>query len=191
MEEANGLQLQEIKSQSNPFPIDNIETMENLEKCIAAQIQDKSYVVAYLDYKVLIGTFENRGFHFFQNEEFDPKYIQKIRVFNQTQELYLWRSSDGMRGRYRTDEEGKETFVVDAEQVLFGTKAEPPDGGFTKITETRGTELTLPFSNLSVDDKRSRVFIKTRNYIDYNEVKQATYVDCRFMGFWNNGKELT
>ncbi|MCF6147693.1 MAG: TIGR03984 family CRISPR-associated protein [Candidatus Kuenenia sp.] len=190
MREANGLQLREIKSKSIPFPVKN-KDIEDFEKCISARISVKSYIVAYLDYKVLIGTFENGVFHFYKDEKFDPKHIQKLRVFNQTQELYLWRSSDGMRGRYRTDEEGKETFVVDAEQVLFGTKAEPPDSGFTKITETRGTELTLPFSNLSVDDKRNRVFIKTRNYIDYNEVNQATYVDCRFMGFWNNGKELT
>jgi len=65
--------------------------------------------------------------------------------------------------------------------------------GFTRIFEKRGTEIILPFTGLDVKDKTEgkRVFIQIRNYINYNKASQATYIDCRFVGFYNGGKELT
>lgn len=183
-----GLCPKTIKSEIDPTPLQLGNDM-NLKDIISQRMPGKSYVVAYLDYKVLIGTFDTTGFHFYDGKTFintfKPEYIQKLRIFNKTQEIFIWRSSEGLKGRLRIDETGDTAEVVDACQVLFGTKAEPLDGGFTKITENRGTELTLPFSNLSINEdyKRNRVFIKTRNYIGYNEVNQATYIDCRFVGF--------
>lgn len=187
----NRLMLELVYPQETPK--NQLLEKTKLIKLISQGISIKSHVVAYLDYKVLIGTFENGVFHFFQNENFDPKYIQKLRIFNKTQEMFIWRSSEGLKGRLRIDETGDTTDVIDAHQVLFGTKTEPTDGGFTKITEERGTEIILPFTGIDVQNKvkDKRVFIQTRNYVDYNEVYQATYVDCRFIGFWNNSKELT
>jgi CRISPR-associated protein (TIGR03984 family) len=83
--------------------------------------------------------------------------------------------------------------VVVANQVLFGTrKGKNCNERFTEITEDRGTSLILPFANFSVDDKRNRIHIKTHNYVGYNTVNQAIYVDCRFVGFTDgNGKVLS
>lgn len=190
----NRLMIESVYPQEAPKS--QLLEREKLIKLISQVISIKSYVVAYLDYKVLIGRYEDKAFCFSKKEDeaFKPKHIQKLRIFNETQEIFIWRSSEGLKGRLRIDETGDTTDVVDAHQVLFGTKAEPVDGNYTKITEKRGTELILPFVLSNIDAKRNRVFIKTRNYIDYidyNEVNQATYVDCRFVGFWNNGKELT
>lgn len=175
----NGLDLHTIKSKLEPY-----SNIDNLEEPLS-RISDQSFIVAYLDYKVLIGTYEDSRFYFYNNETFDNKYIQRLRVFNNDQELLVWRSHDGLNGRLRTDSDGDSTEVVDAHQVLFGTKSkpEPSDNSYTKIFEDRGTELILPFKELDVDEKKNRITIKTRNYISYNEVHQATYVDCRFVEF--------
>jgi len=184
MREDNGLKLDKIKSELK----NDITSLNDIQR----YIKTDSIVVAYLDYTVLVGLYKNSKFEF-HDTAFDiiknSQYIQKIRIFNKDEEFLLWRSGNGFKGRYRKDEKGDEIDVVDAEQVLFGTKAEPL-GNFTKLTEKRGTELILPFTGLTVDDKKNRVFIKTRNYISYNEAHQATYIDCRFMGFINNGKPL-
>lgn len=183
----NGLDLHQIKSKSTPVPCGNIG---NLEEFISQQISGDAFVVAYLDYKVLIGRFKDKKFQFHNNEKFESKYVQKLRVCNETQELLIWRSFDGLRGRLRTDETGNDTYVVDALQVLFGTEAESLNGNYTKISERRGTELILPFSRETLKqvqgdkwNKKNRVCIKTRNYIKPNDVHQATYEDCRFVCF--------
>lgn len=98
-----------------------------------------------------------------------------------------------MQYRLRHDNDGKDIYVVDAHQAMFGTKNESISNSFTKISEERVAPLILPFENIKLENNdkiKTRVFVKTRNYIGYNDVHQATYVDCRFMGFWNNGKEL-
>lgn len=179
----NGLHLHQIKSKSTPVPCGNIG---NLEEFISQQISGNSFVVAYLDYKVIIGRFEDKKFQFYNGENLELKYVQRLRVFNEAQELLIWRSSDGLGGRSRTDEAGNDTYVVDARQVLFGTEATFLDNNYTKISEKRGTELTLPFSGIDTmneKSKKNRVCIKTRNYIKPNDVHQVTYEDCRFVCF--------
>lgn len=185
MGESNGLILGKIKS-SEPKPVNDQDEIKNF-------ITTDSLAVAWLDYRVLVGRYEDNNFVFHDNHTLDFTYIQRIRIFNRNEELLLWRSDNGHKGRYRKDEGGDEIDVIDAKQALFGTDREVLQNGFTKIFEKRGTEIILPFTGLDVKDKTKdkRVFVKTRNYIDYNEAHQATYVDCRFMGFWNNGKEGT
>jgi len=177
----NGLELKTIRSETQPVSV----SKENLNSIVHSHFDAKSFAVAYLDYKVLIGTWENNAFHFSGNEQVKPKYIQKLRVFNLNKELLVWRSRGHLKGRLRTDDDnGAETEVVVAHQVLFGTKKGKKYGeNLTEITEARGTSLTLPFANLTVDDKRNRICIKTYNYVGYNALRQATYEDCRFVSF--------
>lgn len=180
--EANGLILKEIGSNTKPF--ENIKS-QMLESDIFRDFNEKGFVVAWLDYKVLIGTWGNEHFYFPNDETFENKYIQRLRIFNIDKELLVWRTGSGFHARLREDNmKGLGTHVVVAEQVLFGTKkGDDRKGNFTQITEDRGTTITLPFKDLQVDNKNRRVFIKTHNYVDYNAVYQATYVDCRFVGF--------
>jgi len=149
---------------------------------------DNGFIIIYLDYKVLIRKYGNGKIILLNGEEnFEPKFIQKLRLFNETQEFYIWKTEDKYKGRMRIDEEGEETDVIEANQVLFGTKGEVKDGK-TIITEERGTEITLPFEINGIDTKENRVKIKTINYIGYNEHGQAGYADNRFAGF-TFGKE--
>lgn len=183
---ANGLRLDTIKSEAIYVPVQD-GLMETVMECFSGSIP---FVVAYLDYKVLIGRLENSAFSFYGNETIDSKFIQKLRVFNDDRELLVWRSRDGLIGRLRTDGLGCDTDVVDAKQVLFGTK-DKGMGDFTRLTEDRGTVIILPFVGIDFDGKKKRVCIKTRNYVDYNSIThQATYVDGRFLAFSCAGNNL-
>ncbi|MBW2165006.1 MAG: TIGR03984 family CRISPR-associated protein [Deltaproteobacteria bacterium] len=178
----NGLKLIEIDSTvTRPFESKADESPENV---LIANIKEKSFAVVWLDYKVLIGTWDGKGFQFYDNKPFKNKYLQRMRVFNKDREMLIYRTGNGFKGRLRIDDkDGKGIEVIVAKQVLFGTKGASCNDSYTEITEKRGTSLVLPFGELNVDDKEKRIKIKTHNYIDYNAVKQATYVDCRFVEF--------
>jgi len=183
---ANGLSFGTIKSEARAVAIrDGL-----LDMLVEHFLDSKAFIVAYLDYRVVIGRFEGGSFSSCDNETIEAKFIQKLRVFDHEKELLIWRSRDGLNGRLRIDSEGQDTDVVDAEQVLFGTEANDM-GDFTRLTEDRGTEIILPFIAIDFDGKRKRVCMKTRNYIDYNKfTHQANYVDCRFVGFSCAGNNL-
>ena len=177
----NGLELKRIKSKAETINIDNI-------KSALSVFNSDGFVIAYLDYKVLIGRIKNNALLFFNNESIEEKYIQRLRLFNEQKELLIWRLDVGLRGRLRIDDEGEETYVVDANQVLWGTDREKLSDGWIRLFEERGTELILPFDEIPVDNRKNRLFLKTRNYIDFHpETYQASYVDCRFTGF-NKGE---
>jgi CRISPR-associated protein (TIGR03984 family) len=188
----NGLQFRQIKSS-----ISNLNSIEILDfKSLKSLVKDcfgqKGICIFYLDYKVLIGKYDGEDFIFHEEKEFEPRFIQKMRLFNIDRELFIWRENrNGFRGRLRIDEPGNETDVVDANQVLWGTKPEYR-GEFTEITEERGTKLVLPVKDLKVDNSENRAFILTRNYISYktydSTYEQAGYEDCRFVVFTDKNR---
>lgn len=172
MVEENGLKLDSMKSETKPY------SKSDFDSLVKYWGNDDGYFVAYLDYKVLIGQFCNGGF------EFDPKFVQKMRLFNKSKELYIWRQDENVfSGRLRTDGEGEDVDVIDAWQALYGTRCE-----VTSLTEDRGTNLAIPFSGLN-EKNNLPIRIHTRNYIHCNELGQAGYEDCRFVEFTNKDKK--
>jgi CRISPR-associated protein (TIGR03984 family) len=175
---ANGLELHEIKSKTVLFKIGNLKEALSI-------FNSTGYIVVYLDYKVLIGKVNSENLEFYKDERIKEKYIQKLRIFNRDRELLIWRDNNELKGRLRIDGEGQTIYAVDANQVLWGTKKEKLGNGWIKLKEDRGTELIIPYDeNVEIDDKKNRLFILTRNYIDSEEI-QATYFDCRFVDFGN------
>ncbi len=186
MQSKNGLTLKEAIKTDVFFYKLSLNSFEDVQIEINKIFNNKGYVVAYLDYKVLIGEFKDDKLIFHNNEIFESKYLQKVRVFNENKELYLWNISENLfKGRLRIDNQGKEEGVIDAEQILWGTTAEPLNSGWSRIYEERGTELIIPFDKLIIDNHKKRIKIKVRYYIDYNELGQAGYVDSRFVSFIN------
>lgn len=182
--EENGLKL--IKTGSTVTCPFESKPDESPEDVLMENIREKSFAVVWLDYKVLIGTWNGKDFQFYDNKPFKNKYLQRMRVFNKDREMLIYRTGNGFKGRLRIDDkDGKGIEVIVAKQVLFGTKKDESckDSSYTKITEERGTSLVLPFGGLNVNAGEKRIKIKTYNYIDYNAVNQATYVDCRFVEF--------
>lgn len=151
---------------------------------------DSGLVIAYLDYKVLIGKFAGE-LTFGEREDFDLKYLQRLRLFNKNRELLIWKSGqNGYKSRLRVDgpgDQGKEEHAVEAEQVLWGTRGENCGEGWTRLSEERGMDFVLPIDATQVNDQTRRVKLKTINYIDYNELGQAGYYDCRFVNLFVGG----
>lgn len=180
------------KIQTVNSSVEKIDFSDNLPEILNTKLSGEKYnVVAYLDYEVKIGFCtkdKDYNFIFSDNSKIDTKYIQKIRVFNKNEELYLWRSNNSLKGRIRKDSIGTSTEYLDVEQVIFGTDNKSNNDFITLSESKRGIKITLPDNGFEVNEKEKRVAIKTRNYIDYNEIFQATYKDCRFVEFVQLGE---
>ena len=195
------IELHSVKSHVENSEGDKLELSDfaSLKSLINTKFPHGGLCVSYLDNEVLIGKYDGNELKFYQNKVPEPQYIQKLRLFNENQELFLWRKKwkdkcGEFAFRLRVDEDGNETDVIDAKQVLWGTTAKKLEEEFTEISETRGTKIILPFNDIEVDDKDRRVFILTRNYISYDtndsSYQQAAYVDCRFVAFMNKSGDL-
>lgn len=185
MEELKYEVKNDIKSEVSYFDIDN-----SIFDFLNINLKEKEYlVVAYLDYEVKIGYLRKNQevyrFIFSTDEKLEEKFIQKIRVFNENVEVFIWRSKNHLKGRHRKDQVGKDSEYVDVNQVLFGTDTNKDlkDDNFTELLEIkRGIKFTIA-GKFESSENRKRVAIKTRNYIEYNDIHQATYSDCRFIKF--------
>lgn len=182
---ANGLELKQISSK-----VEIIAEINDLKETISKYFNTPGFAIAYLTNDVLIGRVINGEFKFYQDKTIQPEYILKLRIFNTQKELFLWQTEEGIKGRVREDLEGTGTYVVDACQVLWGTDKEKLTDGWSRIFEERGTELILPFSNINVNNRKNRLFIRTRNYIQFHPITcLATYSDCRFVEFLDHNKK--
>lgn len=183
MDKDLGLNLKSLRTACEIYKI-SFDCFEDLESTLTEKIKDGAMIVAYLSYKVMVGTLTGGRMKFYQDEQFEIKYLQKLRAFDLDKEILLWhRKGTAFAMRLRIDGTGKEQDVVEVCQVLWGTKAKAEDGGWIRLTEDRGVKLILPLKERIVDANTNRVKIKTRNYIDYNETGQAGYMDCRFVEF--------
>jgi CRISPR-associated protein (TIGR03984 family) len=126
---------------------------------------------------------------FYPGKNLEIEYLQSLRVFNNSRELYLWKGQDGLfTGRLRVDGVGEDHEYVEAEQVMSGTRAGMADGngGWSKVEEERGVEYFLP-CKLNSDLRKNPVRIRTRSYIGYLGNGQASYVDARLVDFCGGG----
>ncbi|MGE5558336.1 MAG: CRISPR-associated protein Csx19 [Bacillota bacterium] len=178
----NELELKTLLSKVEHYQ-KQINSWLDLNQLAGCYIQD-GWVVAYLNYKVLIGKIHQGRMEFYDKEEFDPKYLLQLRAFDQQKELHI-RRKDKNRFllRYRMDDEGEPVEAVETCQVLWGRNKNfsPLQQGWIRLAEERGVELILPWEQIL--NKGSRMWLKTRNYIGHNEAHQVGYVDCRFVEF--------
>ncbi len=109
------------------------------------------------------------------------KHIIRCRIFDQDREFFVWKTGDRIKYRIRNDKSGEKVEVIDADQVMWGTRFIGSDG-VIRVSESRGIKYELPES--CVDNPllsgTKRLVLRTRNYVDYNEIGQASFVDSRF-----------
>lgn len=213
--EQNGLALCENQNIFD-FIIPESITQENWKNYLYNELFSiPTYFIAYLHYAVIIGKHEQGKLKYCDTstkeqiieEDIPFQFLQKLRVFNKDAELYIWKTIGKFKGRIRSEKEfpncnqtqyndQKIKEYVQADQILFGTYKEQINENFTILKEDRGTEVILPFSydTINVQEKGNdnpiqRVAIRTRNYIGYNEIGQAGYIDCRFVEFVKRDKD--
>ncbi|ABI69813.1 type III-D CRISPR-associated protein Csx19 [Syntrophomonas wolfei] len=140
---------------------------------------------------ICLGSFEKGQFIMPPSLPFQPEYLRLLRVFNEDSECYVWKSSmdtgDIFRLRIRQDEEDNsgELEAIEARQLLWGTRLEEYlENEWKLLKEERGIELRVHHSllpdNLTLNAS-NRLWLVTRNYIDFNPMGQAGYGDCRFV----------
>ena len=139
----------------------------------------------WLDYQILFGFIENGNLNFFENPNYD--FTFRVRAFNENEELHVWRKTNKYFYRYRKDiySENGNTEYIDTDQLILGTETISIDENWKKIKEDRGSIFVLP--NKILNDKVSenkRLFLKTRNYINYNSLGQAGFEDNGFIKFF-------
>ena len=83
------------------------------------------------------------------------------------------------------EEENGELEAVEARQLIWGTQlVDGNDRDWKVLKEKRGIEFRIHSSvipeNLFINE-RERLWLVTRNYIDYTPLGQAGYADCRFV----------
>ena len=73
--------------------------------------------------------------------------------------------------------------AFDADQVMYGTHSKIYDNSFAEIFEDRGMKYFIPAELLGGQELSPsvRLVLQTRNYINYNELGQASIVDTRFV----------
>lgn len=176
----NGLELISLSSKAENKS-ELLSSWSELNQLVGSFIQD-GRMVAYLNFKVAIGKIRQGRLEFYGNEEFDPKYLLQLRVFDQDKELHIRRKGEHrFLLRYRTDGEGEPVEAVEAYQMLWGRSRDDVPG-WVRLSEKRGVELILPWDRTL--KKGSRLWLRTRNYIGYNEeTQQAGYLDSRFIEF--------
>lgn len=203
------LNLREKKSHTETCKQYSLSDFSSLETLAHDRFGDIGFCVFYLDNKVIFGKYDGKNFLFYKKDFPKPEYIQKMRLFSQNQELLLWKKrwndySGDFAFRLRVDEEGANTDVIDAMQVLWGTKANILDENFTELSEKRGMKIIVPLKEIEVDDNDKRLFILTRNYITYETDRsethkseandpsymQASYCDSRFVSFTDKDGNL-
>jgi len=191
--ENNGLSLIKVSTFAEPKSEFSLPTYEKLTELLLEEMACPSYVVAYLDHAVMVGLLDQQELNFYHLQDFQIEHLQTLRVFNSTSELLVWRNNRAFQGRLREDkyddDERDKEYIVVAEQVLWGTNVEHLPGGWSYITEERGFNMVVPLEGVRVDQKGNRLKIKTHNYIGFNELGLAGYVDTRFVNFTGGGIE--
>jgi CRISPR-associated protein (TIGR03984 family) len=109
--------------------------------------------------------------------------LVRLRIFNNEQELHIWRSNGALKGRLRVDTKGNDIECVDAMPLLNGTAFDKLNPGII-ASEDKGIHYCLPYPELEIiTGSKNRIALLTRNYIGYSDIGQASYIDCRFIDF--------
>jgi len=127
------------------------------------------WIIHWQHHNVFLGLIKDSIIHWNAEDKIikngnDLSHFVRSRAFNKSTELHFWASNQSINGRRRIDSNGNSTAVIDTNMVLRGQFSD----AYIKHTETKC------FTN-------KRVIIKTRNYIEYNTIGQATYTDSRFL----------
>lgn len=168
-------------------------TWEVIRQEIANHFGDKQAgAFVMMHHCTWLGIYKDGKFIAPVSKPLEQEELRFARIFDDESECHIWRngedSADLYRLRIRVDEEDEkeELNAVEAKQLLWGSKLEdsPENEHWKVLKEKRGIELLIHEEilprNIQVSEQK-RLWLVTRNYIDYTESGQAGYVDSRFV----------
>lgn len=169
-------------------------TWDSLKMFIDEKFQGQrasTFVMLY--HLVALGIYQDKKFILPYEETITAGNLRFLRIFDEEKECFVWRNEDDPIGvfrlRYRLDGKSinQKSDVIVAKQLLWGTKIiEAPEAGvgWKLLMEDRGIQILIHQKLLPDNFKISpenRLWLVTKNYVDYTDIYQASYVDSRFV----------
>ncbi|HEY8741750.1 MAG TPA: CRISPR-associated protein Csx19 [Chloroflexota bacterium] len=157
-----------------------------------AQLQEEAatlgepqvWLIAWLDYTVLVGLVAAEQVQ--TRQAIAPQYLQELRLFGTHGEWRLWRAGEQFQARRRRDGAGDAGEVLDDDQSLWGTQAQPAGAGWTTLLEGRGIQYDLPGE---VHDSDLPLRLRVRNYLGADATGLVGVTDSRLVGICNQQGE--
>lgn len=150
---------------------------DSLTEVLKKYIKKTANLVFWLRSQILWGTWNGTQLQLADKKVLDETQILEVRVFNENEELHLYRKGNGYEGRYVCDGQGPIQNHVDSLSRLWGHRVDYADGYAVLIDEERFLKLTVPCT-----EKADYYGLVTRNYIEADPVTgQAGYRDYRFV----------
>lgn len=147
----------------------------------------KIFILVHKHHEVLIGSVQDQKVVIANPEQLCPDYLQEMRMFSPSGELFIWNHHGQLKYRLRIDQQGEKTNHYDEVHFMWGKKMDETDD-HTLIEPNRGMRLTFPFT---VEEKDGPLKYHVRNYLDFDEHGHIRFYDARLITFLKeDGKEL-
>lgn len=128
--------------------------------------EDMAYILLKERNEVSVGLYKNKDF-IFKNEVLkNQDLFIDMRIFNKEKELYIWKSKDHFKNRFRIDNEGKEYDFYDEELLFWGNKFKVK-GNFMELEEEKIKKYYIPINKNVTNNDEKKLLV--RNYIGCNK----------------------
>lgn len=150
------------------------------------RLAGKIYLLVHKHHEVLIGEIRDGKIAVKNPDQLTPAFLQEIRMFTRSGELYIWNHGGQLKYRLRLDEQGDITHRYDEDHFMWGQKK---DNDNTVTEPNRGMRLSFPFPFTEGD---CPLKYRVRNYLEFDEHGHIKFYDARLITFLNQeGKEMT
>lgn len=153
-----------------------------LDDILKETAQGQYKTAVFLVNEARFGRYDANGFTFADDSQLDEKYLLELRLFNETEEIYIRQINGKYLVRKITDntDSGTPTEAIDTESNLFGTadtNTALPNGYTCLAEQGRKIKMTIP-----TDTRSDHYALKTRSYIAYDrQTGQASIAYYRFV----------
>lgn len=155
----------------------SMECENALKDYLGKQGVASATVVLWTVNEIVWGTWQEGIFLMVNEENFDFDKILELRIFNEKEELHLWKAKKRLVGRFLRDAGNEPSEYVDAISRFWGEHVHAENAW--KLEDIpRKLEMHLP----KQDAEANYYGLVTRNYVECNKVThQAGYADYRFV----------
>lgn len=157
-----------------------IHSKETLPLLTGQHMHDGAAAVIWQMNRLIWGRWEQGRLRLSDNSEWDDVYVLEARIFNEAEELHVYRTGGTYTGRYVCDGQGDQACeYADSLARLWGeaaSSAQTAEGFVALIDAQRHLHMDVPAA------KGAAYYdLITRNYIGvHDQTGQAGYVDFRF-----------
>ncbi len=157
-------------------------TLESLMNLIRELLHGEANIVVWQMQSIVWGKWKDNQIIWTDDEKIFEKGWIEIRIFNENEEVHLYKDGNGLKGRYRSDTGENDCEYVDSFARFWGSNEDSAGKckeGFVCL-EDKARKLKLEIPVTEAGEKWYGLL--TRNYVEYNSINgQAGYTDFRFV----------